>query len=486
MQYQNHPAPLMSEVPQGIEVNLIGARFIEVPATQPLHYRPISVHVSPDGIRRLQETTQGGAVINEATLREVARDIIKPSDTSRGIIGINGGWNTSRCSVFFMFQIKSPGMTIYEVLSGYTNTAAISHQHIDPDILITPNSLIRVNTHFSHGAAGQSGIMTPSSNQNILTPISIQAQTGSSVGQFAMRPSDLLTGWQNNIANVNPAGFDTRTDMAKPTGIASDKMTNGIAAKALNRILVSYSTACAQSEKHLSHNDRYLVGTAASQARETDFSASQVFNILSARTQFAAVGSFTWRELCGAVHNIDQTKIKPVPLGPGVPSNLDTQNWGAYGYEVQIAHKLTQAIPAVVTQSLGSVFSFTAVRDHINGHTVIPSGFIPMFENMEDSRFMQSAMMAIQNVILPEIINDTEVGQYEIDVDFVIGGDMSIKVSVNGGHKVPFTMPCYCDSMGAANIAVSKEEVNENGARISTVIENTFVSVSPEVATRYV
>lgn len=484
--YNNTPQSLMAEVPDNIQVNMIGAKFIEVPATQPLHYRPISVHVSQDGIRRLQETTQGGAVINEATLREIARDIIKPSDTSRGIIGINGGWDQSRCSVFFMFEIKSPGMTIYEVLSGYTNYAGISHNYIDPEIIITPNSLIRVNTHFTHGAMGKAAQMTPSGNQNILTPISITAQTGSAVGQFAMRPSDIITGWQNNIAKVNPDGFDTRTDMARPIGIASDKMTNGISAKYLNRVLTSYSVACNQSEKHLAHNDRYLLGTAAAQAREPDFTASQLFSLLSKRTQFAASGSFTWRELCGAVHSIDQSKIKPVPLGAGIPSNFNTESWGAYGPEVQVAHKLTQAVPAVVTQALGSVFSFTAMRDPINGHTVIPSTFLPMFDNMEDARFMQSAMSAIQNVILPEVINDATVGQYEITVDFVIGGDMQISVSLNGQPSVPFTMPCYCDAMGAANIAVSKQEVNENGVRISNVIENTFVAVSPTTATEYI
>ncbi|UKZ10913.1 hypothetical protein CZP2022_190 [Vibrio phage C-ZP2022] len=476
---------VIAQVNQGVTVNLIGAMFFEVPASQPLHYRPMNIHLSQAGINALQNVTEGGAIINEATLREIANDIIRPSDTSRGEIGIQGGWGTSRCSVFLNFEIKSGEMTYYEVLTGYTATPEIgANNTVANHLLIIPNSLLRVGQQSSHGSMGQRLTMSTRQNQHVLTPIQVMTQTGQVSGANSQRPTDLLVGLQNQVVGTSRDGYDPRQALNKPTGVASDRVVNSSSAKTLNRILTSWSQAAQQSEKSLQHNDRYMIGLAATNARENDFSSSQLFTLLGARTQFGQSGAFTWQELCGAVAGVNWQAVRTQPLMAGMPNAANMASWGGFGEEVKIGNRLTQAVPSIVTQVLGAEFSFTATKDIINNtHAVLPEIFRPMFEVQSDAHYMHAAVQAMANTILPEIIPPT-VGQYQLKCHFVIGGDMFMEISLDGKPPVPLIMPCYCDSLSSMNIATSKEEVDANGQKIGEIIRNTFVgAASPAQAT---
>lgn len=459
----------------GVEINLVGAMFFEVPQTQPLHYRPIGVHVSPQGLHALQNVTEGGSVLDESAIRDVARQLIAPSDTSRGIIGIQGGWSTSRCSVFLNFEIKSANMVINEVLSGYTTTPSITATSIDPQILIIPNSVVRINTTRTHSAHGARAAFNVSQNAHVLTPIGIQTHTGVVNGEHSLRPADALTGWGNTVAQLNPNGYDPRCALNQANGVAADRVVNGLPSKYLSKTLNAWATAQQSSEKQLMSNDGFVIGMAASSAREQDFKASQLFNLIENRTSFAQAGAFTWAEICGAVNQVNPEGIRAVPLQAGAPSQASMQNWGANSQAVKVGHALTQAVPSIVSQGLGVQFNFKAYRDPIQGHVLIPSHFQAMFpEQQNDVAFMHSITNAIKNVVLPEVIGP-EIGSYVIDCQYTVGGDMFMSISVNGEPEEPLIMPCYCDSLSSMAIVGSREEVNQAGAAIGQLIENTFV-----------
>ncbi|CAH0448043.1 hypothetical protein SM033_00219 [Vibrio phage vB_VpaM_sm033] len=459
----------------GVEIRLVGAMFFEVPQTQPVHYRPIGVHVTPQGLHALQTVTEGGSVLNEAALRDVARQLISPSDTSRGIIGIQGGWNSSRCSVFLNFEIKSANMVINEVLSAYTTTPAITATSIDPSIVIIPNSVVRIGQSYSHGAHGNRASFNVSQNSHVLTPISIQTHTGTVNGEHSLRPADALTGWGNVVSNLNPNGYDPRCALNQANGVAADRIVNAMPSKYLSKTLNAWATAQQSSEKQLMSNDSFVIGTAASSAREQDFKASQLFNLIENRTSFSQSGAFTWAEICGAVLEVNAQGVRTAPLQPGAPSAANMQNWGANSEAVKVGHALTQAVPSVVSQGLGVQYNFKAYRDPIQGHVLVPAHFQAMFpEQQNDVAFMNSIGAAIQNVVLPEVITP-EIGEYVIDCQYTVGGDMYMNISINGQPAEPLIMPCYCDSLSSMAIVGSREEVNQAGVAIGQLIENTFV-----------
>lgn len=469
---------ILAQENPGVEINLVGAMFFEVPQTQPLHYRPMNVHVSPEGIHKLQEVTEGGQILNEAAIRDVARNLVSPSDTSRGIIGIAGSWNTSRCSVFLNFEIKSANMTIYEVVSAYTTTPAITATSIDPQIIIIPNSVTRISQTMHHSAHGQRANFNVAQNAHILTPITIQTHTGEVSGNHSLRPCDALVGWQNTSASLSPNGHDPRCALNQATGVAADRRINASSAKWMSSVLNAWDSAQQSSEKQLMNNDHFVIGMAASQARDQDLTASALFNMIEARTSFKQSGAFTWQEICGAVNNINANAIRTVPLGAGVPDYANFQSWSANGPEVKVAHALSQAVPSIVSQGLGAQYHFKAYRDPIQGHVLIPVHFQAMFPEQQDEvAYMRSIDNIIQNVVLPEIITP-EIGSYTIDCQYTTGGDMIIEVSVNGGPLTPLPAPCYCDSLGSAAIVGSREEVNSAGAAIGNLIENTFVGTN--------
>jgi hypothetical protein len=485
---------VFGDVPESITRNLRAARFIEVPGTNPLHYRPISVNNAPGVLADLQNVTRGGLQIDEASLREIASDIVSPSRQSQGTIGIFGGWDERRCSVFLDFEIISGAMSYREILTCYTDTAQISHAGVAGDIRIFPNSVIRVaesRRRTPHGPVVQ---MRAEQNVQVLNPIAVQlnGQAQLTESNRTMRVSDLLTGYQNIVAGVPEDAYDDRNlasrDTVSGVGVAASRMTNGISSNFLSSAMTSYSQATANNDNGLSTNDRYVLGTAASHARETELTGCQIFSMLKERTSYSMTGFFTWQELLGAVNASDPNGLQVHMLPPTAPLSManDMQTWGDYSDETMIAHKLTHAIPAICTQTLTSVFQFRATMDPINGHVVLPQNYQAVLDGLNEAAFSQSLISALQNAILPEIFPATKVGTYVIDVNYVVGGDMIIHVELDGsGITVPYSLPCYCDSLASSVMALDQRTVLNNGQKLGEVVTGNFTAVDPSAATRY-
>lgn len=481
MQYNNS----FELQPPSVNITLIGAHMVEVPASNPLHYRPLSVNASSDLITELQNVTEGGIQIDEQAIRQVARQIISPSQQSQGQIAIAEGWSVNRCSVFLMFQIETPGKIYREVVSGYTDTNAIGHNNsVAPDIRIFVNSVIRVHEQTRRGPHGAATHMAAVANAQVLRPIVVANNNQYIEGETALRPTDLLTGWANSLDSK--LDVDTRSMLGNDAngnmGLASNR-SNGISSNFLAKTLTSYSQACSGEDNNMANNDRWVVGKAASYAREQSLLGSQIFSLLKNRTSYASAGFFTWGELMGAVP-VAPNCLRTVPLPPNVSIGINSQAWGSVSQEEQIAVRMTHAIPAICGHNMAGTFSFNATN-MTGPHVVTPTGFTGIFENQSELHFAQAIVRSLQMAILPELF-DGMVDYYVIDCSYVNGGFMTMNISINGGDNNPFEMPNYCDALNSLTIATNQAVADNNGHKLGEIISRTFTGVgSPAEATRW-
>lgn len=482
--------PMQQQVPQTV-ITLVGARFVEVPATQPLHHRPMMFNMTNDSYVSIQNATQGGQLLDPISLKEVASQVVAPSRVPLGQINIANGWSTSRLSVYLMFNINCNGREYTEVLTGYTDQADLSFTgQLDPNSFIFINSHIRVADNKAYGANGGQSATTMMSSTNVLRPVAISTANGDVCGQFGLRPTDILTGWQRSLRG-NAHVIDYRANMSDATtgnmGLPSNRI-NHTSSAYLSRILESVNQSRAMMGQFTPngseiHNEGFMAGSAATAASagENEYTSVAVFQMLKERTSYAVAGCFTMSELISAMgNNVNWPNIEaPIPLPKGMGQALmqATHGWGDYSNETNVAHKLAHAIPAIASRYFMTTYQFSAWGSMSMGqHVVNYEHSTQMFNFGQElqQRYIAEMNQWLQTIILPEIMHN-EGDQYAIHVDFSIGGTINMSTSLDGRPSMDYAAPNYCDSMSAPTITANEHEVTANGQAVSQMISHVFV-----------
>ncbi len=465
--------------------NIVALRAVEVPATNPLHHKPIEIDASHLNIMNLQNATHGGHNINEAALRKVARDIVKPSDQSHGQICISGGWNQSRYAVFMMVDTTINGRTYRDILTLYTPEADPSLSGLfDKNLPLFVNSHLRVTMAPSAGPAGS--VMTPQVGQNsqVLSPVTIMQGNQQIVGQFGTRPTDMFTNMQRANRNAATTSVDFRGTMDDSNSLTSFR-NNALSSKFMSKLLTGWSRASNSIDDGMSNNMNYMIGAAADEIAESDYSVATLFAALNHRTSYGVANFFTLNEL-SSFANINWNDFHVVHIPRGQLTNLaaETQGWGDYSLETRLAHRIAHVIPSLATDGLMATLSISAAGSSNGEHIVSIEGFNPMFETPMDAQLIAVIKQKLEHAILPEIMQDM-CGFYTIQLSFTVGGSVDMKLSLDGQPEVPYSAPNYCDALASSCIAIDQNHVLEQGRSVGELVTNTFVNTDAAIATSY-
>lgn len=489
---------LQGMLPQ-VQITLMQGRFIEMPASQPLHHRPMVLSVDAMSIASLQDATHGGLNITPMAIRDIANRVVNHAMAPMGQLAIANGWHTSRFSFFLLFRVETSGRVYHEVLTGFTDETAISRQTnaIDHNMRLFVNSHIRISEERKVTMEGAQVASVVSGNSNVLRSVGIVTPDNTLInGDFSMRPSDLYLGWQRQMfrAQGNQV-LDHRGQMGADStniaGLASDR-GNTIPSIYLNKLLTGWAAASAAgSMDQVAARETFMAATASAQISEADFSGYAIFATLKTGTSYAMTGAFSLAELLNAGIQINWAGMEAptwLPQGQGQMVG-EFHPWGDYSVTTRIAHKLAHAIPATATASMLALMPFSAVGTIGNGgmggsqHHLMPEGQArTIFPSPIDAQLLAKFKVLMDTAVLPEIMNQFEgIEYYTMRGVYSIGGTVDVYISINGAPEVGYSAPNYCDSMNTGLIAASHEEVDQQSQMLKNLVTNTFVNVDASV-----
>lgn len=463
---------------------LVGFRAIEVPGTNPLHHKPMQIDASHQNMTDLQNATMGGLSIDAAAIRDIAKNIVKPSDHSLGQIMIEGSWDNTRSAIFMMFDTNINGRIYRDIFTGYTPETGISHGgHFDKNLPIFINSHMRVNVAQSAGNGGMVNGYSMGQNSQILAPVQVQTAHGTQAGQHGIRPTDMFTNLQRSMYAGGNNSFDMR-GVVDPTTTLNSFRSNALSSNYLARLFTGYSAAHHSTESVGHDSKRYLLGAAASEIAEKDYSAIQLFSALNNRTSYGTDKWFTLGQLetfCQI--NWAEVSVASLPQGSIRTTVNDTQGWGDYSEETRLAHRMCHVLPAVFTDNMMATVQFSAAGQTGGEHIINIEGFTPMFETGMDVQLINKIRNLMQHAVLPELMNES-CGYYTLSGSFAIGGTLEISIALDGKPAMPYSAPNYCDALGANTVTTSQEHALTQGQLVGQLLENTFVAVDPSHATQ--
>ncbi|AXH70821.1 hypothetical protein [Vibrio phage BONAISHI] len=496
--------PNMPPQPQ-VRIVLRGAKFVEIPATQPLFHRPMQFNADPNTILQLQNVTHGGSLINPQALREIAKEVVRPSPVPEGKLMIANDWNISRFAVYLNFEIHAAGRVYHEIITGYTDHPETSMTGlIDPDSLIFINSHLRVNESMSIGNGAPNGVsnMAVMSDTNVITPVGIVDPSGNVMtGAHTQRPQDVLTGLQMGLRGPQHAGtWDPRGNLDREVtaglGLPSSR-NNHCSTNYLTRIMVGVRDARNSVGQFASGasdvaTQQMIAGAAAVTAAdcESDYISLSLFQMLKQNTSYGQTGAFMVKELFAALgnDNIDWNNVAApmlLPKGPGQATVLmdNSNGWGDYSNETSAAHQLAHGIPALCGRSLLSSYAFTATGSFShNIHTANYEHSTTIFPI--SPMFQENANMTVKNlletIILPEIFYGI-CDNYVVSASYTMSGSINMDVQLDGGIKIPYAAPNYCDHMSAPTVAIDDQTVKNNGMMIGKIVDEVFQSSGANV-----
>lgn len=455
------------------EINMAKGFFFRVPCENPIHYRPYETRLNNDTYNSLEEATRTSGSIDATAIRHIARDIISPSLTSKGIIAIDGGWSEKRYSVIFEFHVKSPvaGHSFREVVMGYTNYDGITDTGIvDPNMTIHVNSHMRINDVVSMGHMGTMVQSRVAESSQMLNPVTVQQASGYQIAERALRPADALRAAQCVQAiGPNEVINDVRAHIG-PEGIRSHR-DNMSSARYLSKIMAAYSTSTME-DVAFSMGDSQAIGNASNLLVEQSNSRSSLLHRLTERTDFGCSGVVTYGELLAAFGNFDDRVEVAKTGGVGMMDMTQMNNhWGGSDQETSIAHSLTHYIPSIMSQNMASQYGFSVTNRTLDGSIQIATlpNFLPLIEGIDHVSYIKNIEQSIVFMAMPELM--TNVGDFEIVMTCNLLGQSKIEISINGQPSIPFTAPNYADSITTPVVAIDPVDVARVGSDISTVLD---------------
>lgn len=486
-------------IPQ-TKITLVAAKCFEVPASNPVFYRPLQFQVSESIISRVVDITHGGQNIDARALSQVAPEIVSPSRQPQGELGIANGFGNQRIAVFLNFEVETAGRRYNEVLICYTDRSDFSMSgFINPETVLYVNSHLRLaeSTIAIPEAYGNSR-QAVANNDNVIRPIAVADASAGGVlnGAYTMRPHDLLAGWQVSMRPDNMVVNDPRGDILSQDvhclGVASSR-DNVSATRMMTKTLNGWNATIASNSglgagiSGQEQETRWTIGNAMDTVREHDLSSVLLFSRLRERTTYSQHSFMSWHDLLSAMDAVNQAGIEPViPLDPNAAALVnDTAKWNNAANTTNIAHKLSHGVPSIVSANLQTSFSFRAYGDVDTAqHFVSYQGSSMMFQGspQTDQRLVNETIVALQNVIIPECVH-LECNTYDIELDYTMAGFCLSRISINGGPVENFGLPNYCDSITAGNVAVDRSTVSNAGSQLGQLI--TGISDSSNVNPLY-
>lgn len=458
--------------------------FIEVPGSYPVQYRPLEV-VFDDSIRNQFENhvEQTQFDLTSSALVDIARKIIRPSQASQGVVGIEGSWEASRFAFQLEFITVTPNATYVNIIGGYTDKADISYgDHIAPDTMMFINNHQCTQVKETYGRHGHTLTYAPKSNDAILRPINVRGHNGSFVQcGTTTRPEDMYTLIDRRNSNSQSA-YDGRFMMTNGSMEHRSARTNASPAEFLSTFMRAYSTVRAMGD-HVNDRMGYLGQQTNSQSERARLSsarniiapartsANSLFQHLANGSNLRETGVLMLGELMHMFPDVSGHAMSVSTLPRGAQGlHHNTHHWAGDDNQTVIAVGLLHMIPAAMSSLKLASYSFTVTNNTLHGETMVGTSVCqPMFSSVSDVQQQQQMETHIRCMIIPQLIPE-DVGIFTIEVDCVHNAWMKLSINLDGDY-VDLAAPNYCPDLQSAEVATSVDSAEDSAIELSGTLD---------------
>jgi hypothetical protein len=391
--------------------------------------------------------------ITPGLLTGVANQFVRPSATPERPISIINGWDVRRFRFFMEIHSKSHiGNTMIQYVTGYTDHYGCSATGaLDPNMVFYINSVSTTRSSIRTTPMGAQNVQAMMDSSHLLYQTEYPNNFTTPQGQtHKMRPEDIFVGMQNADLR-NDAGdtgndndfMDTRTYLTTKPVKASRRHSSSPVWVA--SILDAYvQTSRAASLTGASSIELYDTASGHVSAARTNTDP-----FIKKLIDSGNGGTFTFSELTRIDPDIG-TKIIVAPLTPALRATLhsagQTQNWQGSDYETQFATTLSQAVPGYMLDNCLQAVRFNATNDTAQGILVFVTNFDTLLQGIDPAPYLGAFSHAVQNTLLKDLTYNNQLS-FNLEMSCNLIGDTRIELSLNGGPRVPYVSPCFCDNL---------------------------------------
>lgn len=414
--------------------------------------------------------------ITPGILTGVANQFIRPSATPERPISIINGWDMRRFRFFMEVHSTSHiGNTMIQYVTGYTDHYGCSASgSLDPNMVFYINAVSTTRSSIRTTPMGSQNVQTMMDSSHLLYQTEYTNTFTSPQGQtHKMRPEDIFVGMQNtelrnDATDTGESDFmDTRTYLTtKPVKASRGHSSSPV-------YLASILDAYVQTSRAASL-------TGASSIEMLDTAGGHVTAARTNQDPFIKKlldsgngGTFTYSELTRIDPGIG-AKIIVAPLTPALRSTLhmagQTQNWQGSDYETQFATTLSQAVPGYMLDNCLQSVRFNATNETAQGIMVFITNFDTLLQGIELAPYIGAFSHAVQKTLLQDLTYNNQIS-FSLEMSCNLIGDTRIELSLNGGPRVPYVSPCFCDNLMSPLVTSDFQKFTALANDLSTVVD---------------
>lgn len=460
-------------------MKILSILLAETPPTSPMFIRPYKVRWEDNYVDSLMESTNEGTNLSPGAISNVANSMLAPSANSFGQANIANGFGTTRLTLTMVIETENiGGRTIQEVLTGYSDYVGFTDQsgrvHYDPEMRFFFNKVSNLTYTQGSAAAGYGSYQFSNSTQ-ILTPMQGWDANDHvpmiNRGMTSLRPKDVLANLGNDAMMGMPMGGSNGLPVVANTTYSfthrpkRSSLNNNVASEYLSRVLTGYRDTMLAADT----DDRSMVNgfQAASEAQfinEPLSSGSEILTALGRRTSYAHEWSVTWRELLSLDPTIAQ-RVQPIKMTPAYRDTAAAILAGSLGWdggmnEHQIAQQATLILPSSMARFALGHIHFIAHSETMDGSVVVTLiNMAGAAKGIDPTGMTGMIQHHLAHEVYPQLTRAGRLSVY-IEAKISINGMSTITVGVNGGDKLPFVAPTYCDAVYSPCLAPSMDQLN--------------------------
>jgi hypothetical protein len=458
-----------------IEIKLTEAMLVYSPPQHDQYYRPYESYLDKQGLDSIKEATEEGTMVSSARLSKVASDIIFPSSTPQAKIQLPNGIKEGRYAFILVIEATFEHWVEKEIIRGFTDYLGVdNNNNIDPQMRFFINNIATIkevrtpNNYSMYPNAGYQ-VSKPSLDSNVLAIIPEYTDA------ISLRPEDAVMWKQSQLMRMHSDNVnDSRSRLTSPLAKLSDR-GNCIPSIYLNSIINGYRKGFSAisdldnnrfDDEYDPSTDMYdnaLIHISSGLINKSYLHNSLPKNNMRPSHEFTFDDlNRTWPRPKGFF------KItKPSPKNQLFSPLLHTEHWDGATTETSVAFSLTHILPAIMSD-----FLLVGLCLEINniGISRRPEICIGNYTEIVKGYNNISRLMDLQSRIELDVVHGLLLKKAVIfDINMVVNltANSSFEISLNGGVKIPYNAPMFCDSYFSPLIGLNYNAV----ANISDNVE---------------
>jgi len=456
-------------------IELTGAVLIYVGGGHDVYHRPYDATVDGRAWNDIMHATDDGTRITPNALSGVAATILSPTFVHEGMVQIPNGMSNGR----YAFVLEITADTIYgkerEIIRGFTDYDGVSPHTgaIDPQLKFHLNSRLVIKQPEITNAYGTVGQNILSKSQNIL------AEVPNNQNAIALRPEDAVTWKQTEVIRASGARCDDTRTMLCGIAKTSDRL-HAFPSHYLSDICNGFLKGNDLSTYSFNGNTDQLenvLGFVKSESIGVSYfyNALHTYNPSSSHTVSFADIMRRWPR-----DRDFWVTFMPKPGTALASSAWDTEHWGGATLETQIAYSLTHMLPALMAQHM-------LVELHITLTNMTPGNMVfiqpywwrGMFEGTVTVNDIERIVGTVELDIVKGLLL-SRVACFDISLSINLLSNSTFEISINGGNKISYNAPMYCDSYYSPMIGQNFNNLVNISNTIETLTDNLSQLRSPD------